>query len=320
MARRTPEIWSVYGATEAAVNILENFLRAAKSSSSWEGLLDAFDLLYRACNARPYSALLTNAARDVFHGFLSKGARELPEAISAVEESISRVFENVRNMVREAAAIASRRIQDSEAIFTISYSGTVLRVFENLAARGASVKAIVPESRPFGEGVEMARSLRRIGVDVTLIVDSAIRSFIKKATRVVIGAEAIASNGAVINKVGTAVLAIAAREARVRVFVVSGSYKIVPETVFGELVGSPEIETPDMPEELASMGVRSSFPLFEAIPPEYIDAIITEKGLVSPAAVPYIVREVFGAWPPMVKRLEELYGDVRSAILERVGR
>ncbi|MEM4971648.1 MAG: translation initiation factor eIF-2B [Sulfolobales archaeon] len=320
MCGKLVEFWKVYGATEAAKSILEEFLRRINSSRSWEDLLAAIDYLYEACSARPYSALLINASRDILQEFLLSGVNSVSEAVNNISSKISRVFENVENMTTQAASIAARRIQDDEVIFTISYSGTVLKVFQNLVARGARVRAIVAESRPFGEGVEMARALRGLGVGVTLIVDSAIRSFIKRASRVVIGAEAIAANGAIINKIGTALLAIAAKEARVRLFVVSGSYKIVPETFFGELVDSPEIEIQDVPQDLISMGVKTYAPLFEAIPAEYIDAIITEKGLISPPAIPYVVRETFGSWPPRVRRVEDLYREARSLILERLRR
>ncbi len=308
------EVWRVLGATEAATSVLRGFLEDVRSSRSWGDILSAFDKLYQACVKRPYSALLINTARDIFSRFLEEAPRDPGEASRIIEPIVSRVFDNVRIMTEQASLIASKRISNNETIFTLSFSGTVLRTVENVLRRGDSVRIIVPESRPFGEGVEMAKALKRLGADVVLIVDSAIRSFIRRASRVVIGAEAISSNGAVINKIGTAILALTAKEARIRVFVVAGSYKIMPETVFGELIGSPEIGLPDIPEDLLSLGVSSSFPLFEAVPPEYIDAIITEKGLISPAAVPYIVRDVFGSWPPSVKRIDELYGEIRRTI------
>ncbi len=308
------DVWIVFGATEAAVDLLRRFTEDIRSSRSWSDILGSFERLYRACVERPYSALLINTARHVFSSFLKESPRDPGEVSRIIDSIVSRIFDDVGSMTEQASLIASKRISGGETIFTLSYSGTVLRTIENVIKRGDPINVIIPESRPFGEGVEMAKALRRLGVDVTLIVDSAIRSFIRRSSRVVIGAEAISANGAVINKIGTAVLALAAREARIKVFVVAGSYKILPETVFGELIDSPEISLPDMPRDLASLGVASSFPLFEAVAPGYIDAIITEKGLTSPAAVPYIVRETFGSWPPSVKRIDELYSEVRRAI------
>ncbi len=307
-------VWRVFGATEAAVELLREFLGDIRSSRDWGDILGAFDRLYRACAERPYSALLLNTTRDIFSRFLGETPRDPEEASRIIDAIVSRVFDDVRSMTEQASLIASKRISNNETIFTLSFSGTVLKTIESVLRRGDKVRVIVPESRPFGEGVEMAKALRRLGADVVLIVDSAIRSFIRRASKVVIGAEAISANGAVINKVGTAILVLAAREARIRVFVVAGSYKIMPETVFGELIDSPEIRLPDMPRDLLSLGVSTSFPLFEAVPPEYIDAIVTEKGLVSPAAVPYVVREVFGSWPPPARKIDELYREVRRTI------
>lgn len=306
-------VWGVYGATEAAADVLKSFSARVRSSAGWRDLLEAFEFLYRAYRERPYSALLANTARHVMGEFLAHGAGDFETASKRLLESVDRILGEVEVMTENASLIASKRISGDETIITISYSGTVLRVFKNLVSRGLRVKALVAESRPLGEGVEMAKALRSLGVETTLVVDSALRSFARRASRVLMGCEAIASNGAVINKVGSSLLALVAREARLRVFVVSGSYKIFPETVFGELVDSPEVEV-EIPWDLKRLGVRLSAPLFEAVPPEYIDAIATEKGLVSPAAIPYIVRESFGSWPPRVRRVEDIYDDLRRRL------
>jgi translation initiation factor 2B subunit (eIF-2B alpha/beta/delta family) len=56
------------------------------------------------------------------------------------------------------------------------------------------------------------------------------------------GADTVAANGAVINKVGTSLIALAAHEARVRTFVIATTHKFSTETVFGELVKLPVVE------------------------------------------------------------------------------
>ena len=74
------------------------------------------------------------------------------------------------------------------------------------------------------------------GIETTLIIDSAVSHFIEDADKVIVGAEAVAANGAIVNKIGTATIAAVAHRAHVRSFVAASTYKFSPETMFGELI------------------------------------------------------------------------------------
>jgi ribose 1,5-bisphosphate isomerase len=115
----------------------------------------------------------------------------------------------------------------------------------------------------------------------------------KDMDAVVVGADTIASNGAVINKIGTSQLALAAHEARVPFYVCAETFKFSPRTMMGEMVEIEERDSLEVvrPGEVPS-AVRVFNPVFDATPPEYIDSIITEIGVVPPyAAYEIIVRE-----------------------------
>jgi len=60
-----------------------------------------------------------------------------------------------------------------------------------------------------------------------------------------------------------------------------------------------------------SSRVRTKAPLFDVTPPEYIDAIITEVGLLAPQAIPILIKEVYG-WPPKIIDINELINEVRD--------
>jgi len=127
-----------------------------------------------------------------------------------------------------------------------------------------------------------------------MIVDSAVCHFMKTADKVLVGAEAIAANGAVINKIGTSTIASVAHDSRVRVFVAASTQKFSPETVFGELI---EIEERDpymviSKEELQKLGdIKIRNPAFDVTPPGNIDLIITERGVIPPQGAILILRE-----------------------------
>jgi len=135
---------------------------------------------------------------------------------------------------------------------------------------------------------------------------------------VLMGAEAVAANGAVINKVGSSILALNAHEARVRVFVVAGINKFSLETVLGELVDIPmareeTILTPDKKKEIGE-NLKVFIPLVDVTPPEYIDAIITDRGVIAPQAVPFLLKEVYGSLPPRLPEIKDLVNEILSKV------
>jgi len=109
-----------------------------------------------------------------------------------------------------------------------------------------------------------------------------------------VGADTICSNGALINKIGTSQVALAAHEKRVPFMVCAETFKFSPRTIYGELV---KIEERDVTEILKPGEVPGSVkifnPVFDATPPDYIDSIVTEVGVIPPfAAYEIIVKEL----------------------------
>ncbi len=197
----------------------------------------------------------------------------------------------------EAVALIGRnganRLKEGDQVMTHCNSQAALSVITTAQRQGKNIKAFATESRPWRQGILTANQLSKAGVDVTLIVDSAVRHVMKDMDAVVVGADTIASNGAVINKIGTSQLALAAHEARVPFYVCAETFKFSPRTMMGEMVEIEERDSLEVvkPGEVPS-SVRVFNPVFDATPPEYIDSIITEIGVVPPyAAYEIIVRE-----------------------------
>jgi len=111
---------------------------------------------------------------------------------------------------------------------------------------------------------------------------------------VLVGADTIASNGAVINKIGTSQIALIAHERRVPFIVCAETYKFSPQTFHGGLVTIEEREPSEIMDPKDYPSVKISNPVFDATPAEYIDAIITEVGVIPPTAAYEIVVHNFG--------------------------
>ncbi len=170
--------------------------------------------------------------------------------------------------------------------------GTALGVIRAGVAQHRISKVFADETRPWQQGARLTVwELQQDGIDATLIADSAAAHLMKTGAVqwVVVGADRICANGDTANKIGTYQLAIAARHHGVKFMVVAPSSTVDMETANGELI---EIEERDASEMLGIGGVRivaegihAWNPVFDVTPAALIDAIVTEKGVITQPTV-----------------------------------
>ena len=292
--------YRIYSSTDAVLRALELFPQVFKRAYNLRESLETLaELVNKLVEVRPTSVMLTNMIRRLLRAVEEhvKAGRSTPEIADALELEIKSLRRELESAVNIAATLGARRVRNGDTLMTCSYSKTIMALFHRLREEGKRVRVYVTESRPGGEGVEMAKEISSMGFEVELIVDSAVRFFMKDVDLVVVGAEAIAANGAVVNKVGTSMIALAAHEARVRFYVAAETYKFSPATVLGELVTIEERDPKEVvpPNVLASSPrLRVRNPAFDVTPPEYIDAIITERGVIPPKAAILVLKEEYG--------------------------
>lgn len=272
----------VSGASQLARKALDSLAELAGSCAAERpaelrrALLDcAEELQYARPNMAPIFNLvqrwvdrveqLDTGDTDAFRRDAARVAEELADAsIRAVDEVADR---------------AARLIGDGAVIATHSMSSTVQAAFRALAARG--VQAIVTESRPGLEGRNQAQQLDHSGVPVTYITDAQMGHFVRRATVVLVGADMLLADGSLVNKAGTYLLALAARDNGVPFYVCCESFKQVP-------YGSAGFTLEELdPAELDAPRGRHITPhnvYFDITPARLVDAWITEDGVRHAAA------------------------------------
>ncbi len=309
---------NILGSTEAALTIMNECRKASKICEPRKYVKYLLRAIPQFLSARPTSLIMKNFIREYLTRFTEtineSGIKEATKSTPALIDFIQSKVNEIKNAV---ALAGSKRVVDGATVLIHSYSTTLIKLLKIARDSGRDFQVYVTESRPIGEGMVTASQLSKLGIETTLIVDSAVRYVMKRITDVFFSADAVAANGAVVNKVGTSAIALAAKEARVRTYVVAGTYKFGLETVFGELVegvvlSKASLIIPD--QELNSLAGRVLVraPIFDVTPPEYIDAIITELGLIAPQAVPLVIKEIFG-WPPKVINIEDLLKEVSKS-------
>jgi len=214
------------------------------------------------------------------------GTATLSDAKDSVVRNSKAFVELSSNAVGLIAKYGAGRIERGDILLTHCNSSAAIGVIKEAHAQGKHPKVYATESRPWRQGLLTVKELSDAGVDVTLIIDSAVRMVMSKVDKVFVGADTVASNGALINKIGTSQLALAANEARVSFNVCTETYKFSPMTLFGDMV---EIEERECGEVVGHgevpPGVKVYNPVFDTTPARYIDSIITEVGILSPGSV-----------------------------------
>ncbi len=191
-------------------------------------------------------------------------------------------IKNIASIKKKIALYGARKIRNNDIIMTHCHSNTVMAIFREAKRRGKKFRVIVTETRPKMQGEKTANDLLRMRVPFIYVVDSAMALFMKQATKVFVGADALLSDGSIVNKIGTEATAIVAKEFRVRVFSAAGTHKFDEKTIFGF---EEPIEERDPKEIWANKKIKILNPAFDITSADYVSEIITERGVFSPHAL-----------------------------------
>ena len=185
------------------------------------------------------------------------------------------------------------------ALATAGY-GTALGVIRAAVALGKDVHVYADETRPYLQGSRLTVwELQQDGIPATLITDNMAGHFLHSGRIgcVVVGADRIAANGDVANKIGTYSLAVLAKENNVPFYVAAPVSTLDLSLASGELIPIEQRSASEVTHvygvAVAPEGTRVENPAFDITPNRYVTAIITEKGI---AKEPYTesLRELIG--------------------------
>jgi methylthioribose-1-phosphate isomerase len=176
------------------------------------------------------------------------------------------------------------------ALATAGY-GTALGVVRAAFEAGRRVQVLADETRPFLQGARLtAWELQRDGIPVTVITDNMAAHLMRRAEvdLIVVGADRIAGNGDVANKIGTYGLAVLAREHGIPFYVAAPLSTVDLATPCGDAIPIEERSRAEVAEinahPILPEGVPVRHPAFDVTPARLVSAIVTERGV---ARAPY---------------------------------
>jgi methylthioribose-1-phosphate isomerase len=313
--RRLPaeEVWlELERAPEIAIAIRDMAVRGAPAIGVAAAYGAAFSM--RSGASTPAAERFGTARR------LLAGTRPTAVNLFAALERMEKAFARVRDeppdeieraLVAEADALAREDLEscmrigrlgaelltgekavlthcNAGALATAGY-GTALGVIRGAVKAGKPIRVLADETRPFLQGARLtAWELARDGIPVEIITDSMAGHFLSRGEieAVVVGADRIASNGDVANKIGTYSLAVLARENGVPFYVAAPMTTV--DFACAEGAAIPIEERPGSEvlsfagQAIAPAGVSARYAAFDVTPARYVTAIVTDRGICRP--------------------------------------
>ena len=221
-----------------------------------------------------------HAVADIKEALMRESEKVLAEDI----EINKRIGKNGQKLVPKKATILTHC--NAGSLATGGY-GTALGVIRAAHEAGKKGEVIADETRPWFQGLRLtAFELMEDDIPVTVITDSAAGSLMRrnKIDLVITGADRIAANGDVANKIGTYQVAVLAKENKIPFYVAAPLSTIDLNIKTGDMIPVEERPSQEVSHfrnrQIGPTGVKTLNPAFDVTPSRYVTAIITERGVV----------------------------------------
>lgn len=270
----------------AAIESLVTMLRIKEPSTSSE-LINLVKSNTEILKSSIPNAISLSAGCDLFMRFVLRNTNLYSDWESCKQNLVENGELFVQRAKESRAKLADFGlpfIKDDDTILVHAFSRAVYQLL--LKARSEKLlrfRVIVTESRPTGTGYHMAKLLREADIPVELIVDNAVGYVIHKVDKILVGAEGVAESGGIINHIGSYQIGCLAKANNKPFYVVTESHKFV--RLF-------PLAPNDLPTAIQSKQENGDddvdlfkTQLIDFTPHEYITALITDLGVLTPSAV-----------------------------------
>jgi ribose 1,5-bisphosphate isomerase len=220
-------------------------------------------------NARPTAVVLHNCLEILKK---RRSLRTIDQLIKRLNESTKRIAKN-----------GSKIIPDGSRIMTHCHSGEALAVIKEAWKSKKKISVVATVTEPLHQGIKTARELAKLKIPITLINDNAVGHMMKDVDLVIVGSDAMRKNG-IINKVGTSLLALAARKNKKPFYVVGNSLKLDKR----KKCVIEERPAKEVYKKIKGIKIRN--PAFDITEWNYVSGVITERGILKPEEIKRMLR------------------------------
>ncbi len=264
------------------------------------------------CSTRPTAKNLAWAVYRVLGGVPPVAALPPHQRATAIAKAARALHEGEVAACKKIGEVGAPALRDGMTVLTHCNAGalatggygTALGVIRAAYAAGKKVRVLASETRPLLQGARLtAWELHKDGIPVEIVTDSMVASLMAKRSidLCIVGADRIAKNGDVANKIGTYGVACLARAHDVPMLVAAPMSTVDFECASGDEIPIEQrsenevthVQTPEGEIAIAPEGVRARNPAFDVTPAHLVTAILTERGKASPVST-----ETLGALRP----------------------
>ncbi|XP_040282838.1 translation initiation factor eIF-2B subunit delta-like isoform X2 [Bufo bufo] len=251
---------------------------------------------------RPLSASMGNAIKfikkEISNISRQKGEEEAKDHLYRCIDGY--IHEKIVLAAQAIAKSAAEKISEDDVILVYGCSSLVTFTLCEAHRSGKRFQVIVVDSRPRLEGRETLRRLVTCGIHCTYIMITAISYILPEVSKVFLGAHALLANGYVMSRVGTSQIALIAKAHNVPVLVCCETYKFCEKVQTDSFV-SNELDDPDdlivtrkgrcpLNQWETNQCLRLLNLVYDVTPPELVDLVITDLGMIPCTSVPVVLR------------------------------
>lgn len=277
----------IQGATNVALAVVRGMELVVQSyTHDTERMLEnVVQIGERLAGVRTNEPLARNAVKYIQVFSKIKGGSTSKDEIGGLVSQLNAQYLNMVEGAKSSSLNYIDQLPPSKTAYTHCHSSTVEKLLKSMSDKQEGFKVACSETRPVFQGRITAQNLLNLGVDTTLVVDSAAAPFVADRSyfpidTVFIGADEITLSGDVINKVGSFGIALAAYYSSTPIYVVATLLKMNPKTAFSAV--QIEQRNPLEVWENPPKDLKIYNPAFDLVPNKLITGYITEVGIVKP--------------------------------------
>ena len=254
----------------------------------YSGLVEAARTIFET---RPTAVSLENALILVLNSIDADNPFEKMQR--QTEKNVLEFMEDAVRGLERLAGFGAELIKDGYTIHTHCNSSAAINSIARAHEQGKDVTVYSTESRPRYQGRITVGQLTEKGIKAYMLVDSAARLYMDDVDIVMVGADTIAADGSLYNKIGTHGVALAAKDCGVSFYTCAETFKFSPRTLAGYETIIEMREAREIADPAEFPGVTILNPAFDHTPSDMITGIVTERGVIRPGEVMNTIREIF---------------------------